>query len=58
MAKAVPKQAHHHTQPPHMHSWTVSHFTRLFGAFKASIKCEPLIPSGAPPDFVPAATDP
>jgi arylsulfatase len=42
---------------PHLHSWTVSHFTRLLGAFQASIKREPLIPSAAALDFVPSPPD-
>jgi arylsulfatase A-like enzyme len=38
---------------PHIHSWTAAHFTRLLGAFQASVKGEPLIPAGAPLDHQP-----
>jgi len=37
-----------------MHSWTVTHFNRLLGEFRASVKREPPVPSGAPLDFVPS----
>jgi arylsulfatase len=40
---------------PYMHSWTVAHFNRILGEFKASAQREPLIPEGAPLDFVPGA---
>jgi len=39
----------------YLHSWTVAHFNRLLGAYRASVAREPLIPAGAPLDFVPAA---
>jgi arylsulfatase A-like enzyme len=39
---------------PYMHSWTVSHFNRLIGGFRASVEREPLVPLGAPLEFVPA----
>ncbi len=39
---------------PHLHTWVVAHFTRLIAQFQASVKREPLIPFGAPLDFVPA----
>ena len=39
---------------PHLHTWVVAHFTRLIGEFQASVKREPLIPFGAPLNFVPA----
>jgi arylsulfatase A-like enzyme len=38
---------------PYLHSWTVAHFNRILGEFKASIKHEPPIPADAPLDFVP-----
>jgi arylsulfatase len=40
---------------PYVHSWTASHFNELVGAFRASVQREPLIPAGAPLDYVPAA---
>ena len=36
-----------------MHSWTVTHFNRLLDQFQASVEREPLVPPGAPLDFVP-----
>jgi arylsulfatase len=41
--------------PVHLHSWTMAHFGRLLKEFAESVKREPLIPSGAPLDFVPKA---
>ena len=41
---------------PHLHTWVVAHFTRLIAEFQASIQREPLIPFGAPLNFVPAAS--
>ena len=38
---------------PHLHSWTITHFNRLLGEFRASVQREPLVPAGAPPDHVP-----
>jgi arylsulfatase A-like enzyme len=38
---------------PHLHSWAAYHFTRIIGEFEASLRREPLIPSGAPLDHVP-----
>lgn len=38
---------------PHMHTWTVTHFNKIIGAFEASVRRESLIPSGAPLDYVP-----
>jgi arylsulfatase len=38
---------------PHLHSWTVTHFNRLLGAYSESVERQPLIPPGAPIDFVP-----
>ena len=40
---------------PYVHSWTASHFNELVGAFRASVQREPLVPAGAPLDYVPAA---
>jgi len=37
----------------YLHSWTVTHFNRLLGDFHASVEREPLVPAGAPLDFVP-----
>lgn len=39
---------------PYMHSWTVTHFNRLLGEFRASVTREPPAPPGAPLDFVPS----
>jgi len=38
---------------PHLHTWTVAHFNRLMGDFRASVEGEPLIPAGAPLEHVP-----
>jgi arylsulfatase len=40
---------------PYLHSWTAVHFNRLISEFHASLHCEPLIPAGAPLDYVPKA---
>jgi arylsulfatase len=40
----------------YFHSWTMAHFGRLLGEFRQSVEREPLIPAGAPLDFVPKAT--
>ncbi|MCI0452715.1 MAG: DUF4331 domain-containing protein [Candidatus Latescibacteria bacterium] len=37
----------------YFHTWTLAHFGRLMKEFAISVKREPLIPSGAPLDFVP-----
>jgi arylsulfatase len=42
----------------YLHSWTAAHFNRLLGEFRASVRREPLIPAGAPLDFVPGAAAP
>ncbi|MDT5167194.1 MAG: hypothetical protein QOD02_509 [Mycobacterium sp.] len=39
--------------PVYLHSWTLAHFGRLLADFKHSVAQEPLIPAGAPLDFVP-----
>jgi arylsulfatase len=39
--------------PVHLHSWTMAHFGRLMKEFAESVRREPLIPSGAPLNFVP-----
>ncbi|MET0527993.1 MAG: arylsulfatase [Microvirga sp.] len=38
---------------PSMHSWTGVHFGRILKQFGESVKREPLIPAGAPLDYVP-----
>ena len=38
----------------YLHSWTVQHFNRILGEYHHSVRREPLIPSGAPLEFVPA----
>jgi arylsulfatase A-like enzyme len=40
---------------PHLHSWTVTYFNRILGAFRESVGREPLIPAGAPLEHVPTA---
>jgi arylsulfatase len=40
---------------PYLHSWTLAHFTRLLKEFQMSVAREPLIPAGAPLDYVPGA---
>jgi arylsulfatase len=37
----------------HLHSWTAAHFNRLLRQFQRSVEHEPLIPAGAPVDYVP-----
>jgi arylsulfatase len=39
--------------PVYLHSWTAAHFGRLIKDFEGSVKREPLIPAGAPLDYVP-----
>lgn len=39
---------------PYLHSWVGLHVGRLVADYEASTKQEPLIPAGAPLDFVPA----
>lgn len=43
---------------PYLHSWTAGHFNRLLGEFQASVRREPLIPTGAPLDHVPGRGSP
>jgi arylsulfatase A-like enzyme len=38
---------------PYLHSWTATHFGRLLAEYQASVKREPLIPSGVPLDYKP-----
>jgi arylsulfatase len=38
---------------PYMHSWTGVHFGRVLKEFGETVKREPLIPAGAPLDYVP-----
>jgi len=40
-------------EPRYFHTWTMAHFARLIKEFQESVKREPLIPAGAPLDFVP-----
>ena len=40
---------------PHVHSWVVAHAARIVADFQNSVAEEPLIPVGAPLDFVPGA---
>jgi arylsulfatase len=41
---------------PHMHTWVIAHAARIVFAFHDSIGREPLIPPGAPLDYVPKRT--
>jgi arylsulfatase A-like enzyme len=41
----------------HLHTWTMAHFDRIAKAFQESVKREPLIPAGAPLNFVPGNAD-
>lgn len=38
---------------PHLHTWVIAHAARIVFAFQDSIRREPLIPPGAPLDYVP-----
>jgi len=38
---------------PHLHTWTMAHVGKLLSEFQESIKKEPLIPAGAPLDYIP-----
>jgi arylsulfatase len=40
-------------EPRHFSTWTMAHFERLMKEFAESVKREPLIPCGAPLDYVP-----
>lgn len=39
---------------PYMHSWTATHFGRILKDFAQSVEREPLIPAGAPLNYVPS----
>jgi arylsulfatase len=41
--------------PVNYHTRTMAHFGRMLKEFRASVEREPLIPAGAPLDFVPRA---
>jgi arylsulfatase len=43
---------------PYVHSWVVAHTGKLLGEFEESVKREPLIPVGAPLDYVPKPKQP
>jgi len=43
---------------PYIHSWVGAHVAKILGDFQASVRREPLIPAGAPLDFVPKAKQP
>jgi len=42
---------------PYMHSWAAAHFGRILKDYAESIRREPLVPAGAPLDFVPKRTN-
>lgn len=39
----------------YLHTWTMFHFGKLLRAYQESVQREPLIPVGAPLDYVPRA---
>jgi hypothetical protein len=41
--------------PVYFHSWTRAHFGRILKEFQMSVTREPLIPAGAPLDYIPTA---
>lgn len=41
----------------YLHSWTAAHFGKILKEFQQSVAQEPLIPAGAPLDFVPSKGD-
>ncbi len=49
-----PKEREHHN-PEHLHTWITAHTRPLVQAFEDSLQREPLIPPGAPLDYVPTA---
>lgn len=40
---------------PYLHSWTAVHFGKVLKDFEVSVRQEPLIPAGAPLNYVPKA---
>ena len=38
---------------PYVHTWTIAHTGKLIAEFERSLGREPLIPAGAPLDYVP-----
>jgi hypothetical protein len=38
---------------PHLHTWVITHAAEIVFAFRSSIQREPLIPPGAPLDYIP-----
>lgn len=49
---ADPKELEPYNQL-YLHSWTMAHFERMLREFQRSVALEPLIPAGAPLDYVP-----
>jgi arylsulfatase len=43
---------------PYMHSWVGAHVAKILEDYHKSVKREPLIPVGAPLDFVPRSKQP
>jgi arylsulfatase A-like enzyme len=41
---------------PYLHTWVMAHVGKMIHEFRESVNKEPLIPAGAPLDFVPTAT--
>lgn len=40
---------------PHLHTWVFAHFGKILKDFTDSVRREPLIPAGAPLDYVPSS---
>jgi arylsulfatase len=38
---------------PYLHTWTMVHFSKILKEFAESVRREPLVPAGAPLDYVP-----
>jgi len=43
---------------PYIHTWVLAHVGKILAAYEESVKREPLIPVGAPLDFVPKRKEP
>jgi hypothetical protein len=43
---------------PYLHTWVGEHVAKILENFQESVKKEPVIPAGAPLDYVPGRTTP